>query len=224
MNKFWTIEKIKEGFERFRNEYGRLPMAPEIDKLEYLPSSRWIQKKLGGLEKLRSQLGYQDIHFGKGVFRSKIATRVNNRGRNVELALEKILREKFGEVFVHTERIFDTSKNRVDFYVYSPDGNFGIDIFYTETMRYLQSNINIKINKYHNFPLQLFLVVANKNFRQEDLDKYANLKIKPMSQTTKIVTLETLLNFLKSKKVYPNPMRSINNEKFHGGRDINDKL
>lgn len=207
MNGEWTIDKIKEGFERFRIEHGRLPMAPEIDKLDYLPSSRQIQRKFGGLEKLRAILGYEDTHFGKGIFRSEIATRINVRGRDAELALEKILREKFGEVFVHTERIFDDSKNRVDFYVYSPDGNFGVDVFYTETMRDLQKNINLKIDKYQKFPHQLFLVVGNDQFRQEDLDKYMASKIKALPQNTTIVTLQALLNTIKSKRIYPNPFR-----------------
>ncbi len=98
MRKSWTIKNIKEGFERFRNERGRLPKALEIDRLNYLPSSHLIQKTFGGLEKLRTQLGYQDSHFGKGAFRSQIANRVNSRGRNAELALEKILREKCREL------------------------------------------------------------------------------------------------------------------------------
>lgn len=224
MRKYWTIEKIKEGFDHFRNEHGRLPVATEVDDLEYLPSSRNIQKRFGGLAKLRGQLGYENNHFGRGVFRSQIATRVNNRGRSAELSLEKILCDRFGEVFVHTERIFDSSKNRVDFYIYSPDGNFGIDVFYTETMRSLQSNINIKMSKYNNFPLQLFLVVANKDFKQKDLEQYASSKIKPLPQNTKIVTLETLSRFLKTKKAYPNPLiRSFGHEKFHGGKDIGNK-
>lgn len=121
----WTIKKIKEGFERFLGEHGRLPIAPEIDQLEYLPSSRQIQRKFGGLEKLRETLNYKDVHFGRGDYRSKIASRVNLKGREIELQLEKILRNKFHEVFIHTERIFDDTKNRVDFYVYSPDEDFG---------------------------------------------------------------------------------------------------
>ena len=224
MREIWTIEKIKEGFERFKNEHGRLPRAPEIDKLEYLPSSRNIQKRFGGLARLRSELGYSDVHFGKGVFRSDIATRVNIRGRKAELALEKVLRGKFGEVFVHTEKFFESSKNRVDFYVYSPDGNFGIDVFYTETMKYLQSNINIKMGKYRDFPVELFLVVANKSLRQDDINRYANAKLNPLPNTTKIVTMETLLALLKSRESYPDPLvqsagKDIH-EKFHGGKDI----
>jgi len=102
---FWTSNKIKDGFERFIKENGRLPLAPEIDLLDYLPSSRQIQKKFGGLEKLRHQLGYKDTHFGKGAYRSAIATRVNHRGRNEELSLEKVLREIFGEVCPYREDV-----------------------------------------------------------------------------------------------------------------------
>lgn len=206
MNEEWTIEKIKEGFERFKIENNRLPTAPEIDQLDYLPSSRQIQRKFGGLEKLRTVLGYQDTHFGKGAYRSEIANRVNTKGRNAEISLEKILRKKFQEVFVHTERIFDDSKNRVDFYVYSPDGNFGIDVFYTETMRDLQKNINIKIDKYQKFPHQLFLVVGNTDFEQKELDEYMISKKKALPQNTTITTLNTLFEIIKNMRSYPDPL------------------
>lgn len=206
MTKIWTQEKIKEGFEKFLEENNRLPTALEIDKLDYLPSSRNIQKRFGGLEKIRSNLGFKDVHFGKGRFRSEIAFRVNKRGRDVEIALEKILRKKFGEPFVHTEKIFDNSKNRVDFYIYSPDGNFGIDVFYTDNLHYLQSNINIKTKKYLNFPSQLFLVVANRSLSQNELDKYSASKIKKLSDNIKIMALDDFLMILGSKKFYPNPI------------------
>jgi len=206
MKEKWTIEKIKTGFDKFLIEHGRLPIAPEIDQLEYLPSSRQIQRKFGGLEKLRQTLGYKDINFGRGDFRSKIASRVNQKGREVELQLEKVLREKFHEVFVHTERIFDDSKNRVDFYIYSPDGNFGIDIFYTTTMRDLQKNINVKIDKYQKFPNQLYFVVANHDFKQENLDKYSQDKKKALPPSTTILTLESLLSEMERKQSYPNPL------------------
>lgn len=201
----WTKEDIREGFERFRIEHGRLPTSPEIDKLDYLPSSRQIQRKFGGLEQLRAILGYKDTHFGKGAFRSEIANRTGTRGRDAELALEKILREKFGEVFVHTERIFDNSKNRVDFYVYSPGGNFGIDIFYTETMRDLQKNINIKIDKYTKFPHKLYFVVGNETFTQTELDDYMAQKRKVLPDNIRIVNLQELAFLIGPMRVYPNP-------------------
>lgn len=206
MESIWTIEKIKEGFERFKKENGRIPMSQEIDELDYLPSRKTIERNFGGLEKLRAVFGYTDTHFGKGAHRSEIARRSNTRGRDAEISLEKILRDKFQEVFVHTERIFDDSKNRVDFYVYCPDENFGVDVFYTENMRDLQKNINIKIDKYQKFPHQLFLVVGNNNFEQKELDEYMFLKKKALPQNTTITTLDTLFKIIKNKRSYPNPL------------------
>lgn len=216
MRKSWTLEKIKKGFDRFLAENGRLPRALEVDKLEYLPTSRFIQSKFGGLEKLRKQLGYSDIHFGKGRFRSLIASRVGKRGRIEELALEQILRNKFGEVFVHTEKIFDKTKNRVDFYVYSKDGNFGIDIFYPESIKTLCSNLNIKMKKYGNFPTQLYLVVANRVFSQIELDKVVSSKKIPIPEEVRLIALDNFLEFIDGLESFPNPIH----EKFHGGQDL----
>lgn len=208
MRNTWTIEKIKDGFEKFRREHGRLPIAPEIDRLDYLPSSRQIQRKFGGLEKLRSVLGYEETNFGKGKYRSQIAYRINKKGREVELELEKTLRRKFNEVFVHTERIFDDSKKRVDFLVYSPSGIFGIDVFYTDMIQDLQKNINIKIDKYLRFPYQLFLVVANPIFSQEQLDLYSRDKRKKLPPNTQILSMRSLLAQLEIKDSYPDPIKN----------------
>lgn len=206
MSNKWTSDKIKKGFDRFFQEHGRLPLAKEIDELDYLPSSRWIQKKFDGLENLRAVLGYTDTNFGKGKYRSVISNRVGKKGREIELWLEKILQDKFHEVFVHTEKIFDDSKNRVDFFVYSPDGNFGVDIFYTDTMSNLQNNINIKIDKYKKFPNLLFLVVGNSKFKQEELDEYSQNKKKILPKNTSIITTDTLLKIIENKQSYLNPL------------------
>lgn len=206
MNQIWTLDSIKEGFERFRMENGRLPTAPEIDGLDYLPSSRQIQRRYGGLEELRRVLGYEDVHFGRGVFRGAISSRVGIRGRDAEITLEKNLIEKFGEVFVHTEKMFGNSKNRVDFYVYSPDGNFGVDIFYTDTFHNFQKNINIKAGKYGDFKQELFFVVGNSNFSQTEADQCVASRVSTLPSNIKVVTLETFLHILRKKRSYPNPI------------------
>jgi len=219
MKSFWTTEKIKEGFDRFIKENGRLPKSIEIDELEYLPSRKLIERNFGGLEKLRGELGYQDTHFGKGKFRSEIAYKANTRGRNIELILEKLLKNKFGEVFVHTEKIFDNTKNRVDFYIYSPSGNFGIDVFGTDTMHNLQSNMSAKLSKYSGFLEKLFFVVVSDSFSQDDLDNYTkrkNFRIKfwknnnrkagTIQTNSRIITIKTLKQILKGMKSYQNPV------------------
>lgn len=201
----WDEDAIKAGFEIFFSEHGRLPTAPEIDSLDYLPSSRQIQRKFGGLESLRDKLGYKDIHFGKGDFRKEIALKSNKRGRDAEIELEKLLREKFNDVFVHTEKIFDETKSRVDFYVYCPEGNFGIDIFTTSTFKDLQKNVNIKIDKYHNFEENLYFLVEGNAFDQKTLDDYTSAKKKGLPSKTRIVNIETLLEIIKNKTAYIDP-------------------
>lgn len=138
----WTKEKINEAFQKFINENGYMPTAREIDELPYLPSSRQLQRKFGGLPKIRENLGYKDIHLGKGVYRSKIANAVGKRGRLNELKLEKILKDIFGEPFVHAEKRYGISGMRLDFYVYCPTGNFGVDIFETHRKGDLHGNLH----------------------------------------------------------------------------------
>ncbi len=202
----WTVEKIKEGFDKFIKENGRLPKSLEIDSVGYLPSRKLIERNFGGLEKLRGELGYTDTHFGKGKFRSEIGLKANISGRSIELKIEKILKDKFGEVFVHTEKIFDNTKNRVDFYIYSPSGNLGIDVFGTDSMHNLQSNINLKLNKYSGFSERLLFVVVSDSFSQFELDQYVISKIKVLPKNNTIITIKTLEEIINPMQVYPNPL------------------
>jgi len=202
----WTLEKIKEGFDLFIKDSGRLPTALEIDKADYLPSSRQIQRRFGGLEKLRDILGYEDTHFGKGIYRSNIANTVNQRGREAEMQLERILHERFGKVFVHSEETYGSSKNRIDFLVYAQDEIFGVDIFNTNEKHNLQVNINAKLIKYSDFPHKLFLVVANPFFEQEDIDKYMKDKRRIIPHNVSILSLKKLIVIIRHMKPYPNPL------------------
>ena len=197
MRKVWTPEKIKEGFDIFIDAQGRLPKASEIDNLEYLPSSRYIQKRFGGLEFLRKELGYTDTHFGKGNFRSKIATESGTRSRQLELDLKLQLQTYFGKTHVHREKIF-FGRRRVDFYIDTPNSNFGIDIFYAETMRTLQSSVNIKMKKYQYFIEPLYLTVANPAIKQRDLDSYIQNKKNPLPKNIELISITTLHKKLKN--------------------------
>jgi hypothetical protein len=197
----WNLSKIKEGFELFIAEHGRLPKSFEVDKVPYLPSSRWLQMEFGGLERIRMKLGYTDTHFGKGEHRSNIATSTNVRGRDAEISLEKALQVKFGEIAVHTEKIY-AGKLRVDFYIYTQSGQFGIDVFHTETIRTLQSNVNIKLRKYTKFLLPLFFVSANPGIKQTDIDLFVKNRKQPLPANIKVVTLDQLRLELRNFKSY----------------------
>jgi len=61
-----TLDNVRNGLERFNKEHGHYPAAEEIDICPYLPSARQIQKKFGGLKKLRSVLGLNDLDYRTG--------------------------------------------------------------------------------------------------------------------------------------------------------------
>ena len=147
-SKKWSLESIRDGFERFEKEFGRLPTGPEIDGSGYLPSSRQLHRLFGGLPQLRALLGYQDIDFSKGTYRSKIGSDSNKRSKLSEDSLRDILFGKFHEPFVHLEKPIDKNRKlRVDFYVFNPAQNFAVDIFTTETYHNLDTNVYIKLKK-----------------------------------------------------------------------------
>lgn len=186
----WSKERIKSAFDEFIRLNGRLPTAPEIDHSSTLPSSRQIQRKFGGLRALRAELGYEVTDFGSGDFRSQIAKTHGQRGSNAERQLEQKLIDRFGELFVHTEKLYGRGKNRVDFFVYAQNSNFGIDIFATETTRDLQKNINIKVDKYLDFPTNIPLYFALSSDMLTELEVSRSLE--NMSKLAKLPNLKVL--------------------------------
>ncbi|MBC7546980.1 hypothetical protein H7171_04520, partial [Candidatus Saccharibacteria bacterium] len=120
----------------------------------------------------------------------------NTRSINSERQLEKELISIFGELFVHTEKFYGVGKNRVDFLIYTQDGNFGVDIFTTETKRDLQKNINIKVDKYLDFPkgTDLYFAVASVNLSEADVqDAITNMSKLSLIPRLEIVTISELI-------------------------------
>jgi hypothetical protein len=197
MKQLWTEKRIKVGFEKFIDCNGKIPTASEVDAFEHLPSSRYIQKRFGGLEALRTELGYTDIHLGKGDFRSRIAMEAGARGRQIEDDFEIELHSIFTGECVQSEKTF-SGKKRVDFYIKTPKGAFGIDIFYAQTMRTLQSSVNIKMKKYQEFTEPLYLTVANPAITQAQLDNYLVNKKNPLPDSIHLMSYKTLHTRLKT--------------------------
>lgn len=175
-NQIWNKDNIKLGIDRFIAEKGVMPTSRDFDEVDYLPSARQIQRAHGGIVSLRGELGYSETDFTKGDLRKTIAIRSNQRGITAEEYIEPLLIEKFGEPFVHTQkRYYKGSKNRYDFLIYARDLVFGVDIFTTDRVSYIEKNIRHKISRYKNAPseLQIFFVLVGAKFTQNDLTKAA---------------------------------------------------
>lgn len=205
--RIWTREKIHEGFKRFISENGRLPTSFEIDDMPDLPSARQIQRAFGGLPKIREELGYGEINFTVGQLRN--AGEASRRGLLSEQALEIELIKSFGEPYVHTEKRFGSHQNRVDFMVFTQEGNFGIDIFNAGTLRGIQNNLNIKIPHYDEFPtdIDLYFVCANPSFTEEEVvnavRNMGKLRLRPNITVTNLDGLNRILSGFTRHNLLP---------------------
>ena len=90
--KGWSLEQLKVGFLKFRELYGHYPTAHEIDVFEFLPSSRSIQRRFGGLVELRKTLELKSSSdFRTGTHSSKRAKKINERAYKTEKKYMSIL-------------------------------------------------------------------------------------------------------------------------------------
>jgi len=203
----WNLENIRDGFERFYSEHNSYPKIPdEIDRCEYLPSRRQIQRIFGGLPQLRILLGLKDIYLSKGIHRSKIGLDSNQRSRVVEDQLRDLLYKKFHEPFVHLEKPIDTTRKiRADFYIFNPLENFAVDVFATETYHNLESNIYIKLQKYSHLKIKLYLVLVSKNLTVGDVATFRSRKPERFPLNIQLVTLGQFLEITEKIPTYPDP-------------------
>lgn len=170
----WTIEQVKAGLEYFKDLNGRYPSANEIDNFEYLPSSRSIQRSLGGLEKVRNVLGF-DLsltNLTKGTIRSEKAKTTYFNAVNYEEIFYNYLIKNVPEVNVHEHKILRPGHICCDFFIYTSNNDgFAIDIFYAQDIFTLARTVNIKFKRYKDLKYQVyFVLVGNNNISQHQLD------------------------------------------------------
>ena len=96
-----SIDAIESGLQRFYMEHGHFPKAEEIDECPYLCTSRQIQRRHGGLRKLRATLGLDIVDYGKGESRVDISKRVHKLSVETENLVKKFLVGTYGEICVH---------------------------------------------------------------------------------------------------------------------------
>ncbi len=94
MYKYYKEDKVIEGIKRFIEANGYEPTAQDVDRCEYLPSARQIQRKSGGLQTLRKKMGLSTIDHTKGLTRTNKAKEVNERANSYEAKITNALFEK----------------------------------------------------------------------------------------------------------------------------------
>jgi hypothetical protein len=172
----WNILNLQAGFERFFDENGHYPSVTEIDKFEYLPTPRNIQRSFGGLMKLRSELNLrqQAPNHNSGNIRSLMAARTSKDANSFEEYYYKYLTGLIPELYVHEHKIirYKDKKTDCDYFIYFPNSSDGIviDIFYAQDIGSAMKQVNLKAPKYEPMPFDCYFVCMNKDIGQGAID------------------------------------------------------
>jgi len=202
----FNLENIKNGLERYNNEFGHYPTAEEMDNCPYLPSARWIQYKYGGLRKLRDSFGFADVDYRTGSRRKDTINEFLRLALISERTIKEFLDKRYGEICVHEEKKYGGGRNRVDFFVYAKE-NFAVEVFNTYTLRNLAKNLNIKLHKFSDFPFRLYFVITGGAFSQQQLDALvSNKNDLPLLPNMKCLVPDEFIKECNSK-LLPLPIR-----------------
>lgn len=206
----WKLVEVQKQIRKFHSDNGRLPTVHDIDLSDQFPSVRTIQRKWGGLEKVKSDMGYVDVSYSKGKLRGVIASRIGRAGEEFETKIEDLLVNYFGEVFVHVEKKFrsiteDKRPLRVDFFVYNQTNNFAVDTFHTGSYKDLMKNVNIKFKKYSNLaPIPVYFVVMGSNFKQKNITNLLERKTGVIPDNCLVMNEVVFFEEMKKFKSYSN--------------------
>lgn len=126
-----------------------------------------------------------------------MSTKTWKRNVEKETRLWKMLVERFGDVYVHAQRPFRNYSGRFDFYIFGRDYNFGIDIFYPDTLHSFAGCINIKQQTYQKVVDKIYLVSMNMEINQNSIDKVITHKKNILHDNIEAISLEEFLNRIK---------------------------
>lgn len=200
----WTLENIKRGLELFYKQYNKYPTARELDDFKFLPSSRSIQRRFGGLVSLREELkltGPSD--YTKGEHSSKRAKKINERAHKIEHEIYKYLSLRFGVEFVHREFFFtDDRRTRTDFFIDCSNGDFSVDVIYPNNRHNLIGCLNSKMKTYSREDMLQYPVIflqMNKDITQDELDDIVVRKKNKLQNNQKLLCIDKFKKFCQTK-------------------------
>lgn len=200
----WTVEELAAGLKDFYEKHKRYPTASEVDTYRYLPSARSIERRFGGLVRLRKRLGLGDNpDFRSGVHSSLRAYTINNRAHKVEKGVFQFLECRFGREFVHREYFFiDDHRTRADFFIYDGERGFCVDVFYPSDRRNLVGCLNSKLVKYQSVYMRKYPVIflqMNEMIEQDILDLIVKNKKKQLPEGQYLMSWQTFQSFCASR-------------------------
>ena len=158
----------------FKNEHGQLPTTHEINSIEGLPSSKWVQRH-GGIINFYRSLGlpYEDAR--TGARRAANAFSGNLRSQSNDISFSQQLVNRYGESNVHWQSPYNKGEtlHRSDFKVFtSPKKFFFVDLFFAKDMNSLAGCLNLKLKKLSKINIDksapIYLIACNSEYVNPD--------------------------------------------------------
>lgn len=197
-----VLNIIKTEFENFLKQTGRYPTTQEIDAGKNMPSSRSMQRRFGGVQKVREMLGMEITNYTKGESRAAKAKICNERSVTTEDKTLQILLNVFPIQTIHQQAKYSLKlNNRCDFLVYNKTSDFYIDVFYTENILNLNSILNIKLLKYETIKDKPVYFIVDGLNKKDIIIKLEN-KVKYLPDNFKVITLDDLDTEIKQYTPY----------------------
>ena len=157
----------------------------DVDASDYFPTSRTLQRRFGGLMKIKQDMGIKEFDCRTGDVRKKMVKRINRRNDKIEGVLSQKLEEKYGIRNVrHPYSPYDDSKVNIDYLVFHPTENkaVGFEMFYPENRANFNGCLNIKkgkgqlLQEINGFETKFYYVVTNPDISQEEIDMWLTNK------------------------------------------------
>lgn len=147
--KYPTAESFRPLFEKFFQEHGHYPSGSEINASSDFPSVRFFDRNHGGLTGVRNALGLPVIDNRKSDERREVAQVCYERAYQDNDKIYVYLRSIFGDTYTHSRDFIPGTKRSVcDFYVFSPKGNFFVEVLSPSSKPSFQNCLNLKLKKY----------------------------------------------------------------------------
>lgn len=187
----WSIEEIQTGFEKFVQEHGHYPTALDIDRYEFLPSSRSIQRSYGGLVSIRRKLFPEEIsNYTTGQYRGNVASVTYKRAQDYEEAFYEKLCRYIKPIAVHEHKIIRPGRVACDFFIYIDDkSGICLDLFYAKDIFSLRGVIAYKVSRYSTLSCPVvFVLIGNKTLTQENINEVIGSRNTGVPKHIKIMT------------------------------------
>lgn len=120
-----------------------------------------------------------------------------------ESYISSLLKNYFGEMFVHKQKsLHASSKSKLDYYVYSPSGNFGVKLINPAKLEDITSEATLMHNNYKSSQEQIYIVVTNPAFSEADISFACNDTQTATHAHVSVVSIENFTHTFRQNKKF----------------------